>query len=130
MASTPTSVLYIDDDPEEFEIFQEAFVALIPSGRCLWANTCTKGLALVQSGFLPDYIFVDGYMPMKGAPDCITELRKVKDLAKVPIVLYSGQSRAFQMEVSDQFQPISIIHKPNTLEGLRKTITSVFKKEP
>src|SRR5688572_9855832 len=62
-----------------------------PNIHCLsYSNSvdAVKELRKKQSA-IPDYIFLDINMPMISGPECLLELRKIEELAQVPIIMFS-----------------------------------------
>lgn len=83
-------ILTAEDDPEDFEFFQEAIREIDPSIVLFWA---TNGLELLkildQSILIPDYIFLDINMPRMDGHTCFAEIKKHEKFRDVPVVVYS-----------------------------------------
>lgn len=80
--------LLIDDDEDEFMIFNEALAQVDESGICRWADSAEAALALLQSE-TPDIIFLDLNMPRISGLECLKEMKKLDQLQDVPIIVYS-----------------------------------------
>jgi CheY-like chemotaxis protein len=53
-------ILFIDDDPEDFEIFCEASQTISEHINCIFKHNGVEGLRYLQhASVLPDYIFLD-----------------------------------------------------------------------
>ncbi len=83
-------ILTAEDDPEDFEFFQEAIREIDPSIVLFWA---TNGLELLnildQSILIPDFIFLDINMPRMDGRTCFAEIKKHEKFRDVPVVVYS-----------------------------------------
>jgi response regulator of citrate/malate metabolism len=83
------TVLIIDDDAEDTEMFCEALTELFPEAICHTANSCEK-IAATLDNFKPDIIFMDGHMfPTNGA-ECLKKLNELVDRGRVKIIVHSG----------------------------------------
>jgi CheY-like chemotaxis protein len=52
-------VLYVDDDPEDIEIFIEAIKENNSSVNCLIARNGKQAMDILDSDLLPNFIFLD-----------------------------------------------------------------------
>ena len=54
-------ILFVDDDPDDFDIFEEALHQVHPAGNVIHQKDCAAALTVpnASSGSLPDYIFLD-----------------------------------------------------------------------
>lgn len=87
------SILYIDDDIEDSEIFQEAVKAVDPSIRYLNVSSGKDALDLLNStDTLPDHIVMDINMPGMDGKACLREIRNHKKFDAINIVIYSTNS--------------------------------------
>jgi len=79
----------IDDDPDELDIFSEALHEVDPSCSCIWAESPVRALEILKTR-RPDIIFLDINMPRMDGFECLREIRKVDELAGIPVILYSN----------------------------------------
>lgn len=84
------SILYIDDDPEDIEIFQDAAKAVDPSIKFLSARNGMDALNLLNStDSLPTYIVLDINMPGMDGKSCLKEIRREPKFEGIRVVVYS-----------------------------------------
>jgi CheY-like chemotaxis protein len=83
------TILLIDDDSEEHELFSEALKRYNSNITCLTAFNCLKGYELARQK-KPDVIFVDMNLPGTDGLACLRKLKKTKDLRNVTVYIYSG----------------------------------------
>ena len=81
-------ILLIDDDPEELEIMNEALQKGNIEALCMWAGGLQHATRTLQE-IAPDFIFIDMNMPVANGITCLQGLKKNKDLATTPMVMYS-----------------------------------------
>lgn len=82
------TLLCIDDDPEDIELFQEAIKIIDRSTTCVIAMNGKEGLAILNKT-IPDYIFLDINMPVMDGKETLRLIRKDKRLESVPVVVLS-----------------------------------------
>lgn len=84
-------ILFVDDDPEDFEIFREAFEQVNPDGQVVHHRDCDRALEFLRSNAepLPDYIFLDVNMPTMTGEECLKLLKADPDLKKIPVIMYT-----------------------------------------
>lgn len=87
------TILAVDDDDEDVEIFCDAIREIDPSIICLVARTGEEGLTILNSDiYLPDFIFLDINMPGIDGNVCLKEIRKDQRLNNIPVVMFSTYS--------------------------------------
>lgn len=87
------SILYIDDDPEDIEIFEEAVKVVDPSIEYTGAASGREALEFLNAGErLPDYIFLDINMHEMDGKCCLQLLRQDKKFDHINIIVYSTNS--------------------------------------
>jgi len=83
------TILLIDDDEDELEIFQGALKQVPFPIECTQALSAEDGIKILEN-FKPDYIFVDYNMPRQNGLVCLEELKKNDGISNVPIIIYSN----------------------------------------
>lgn len=85
------SVLLIDDDEEDQEIFEDALREVDPLLHCSVADDGEDALALLSDDALlkPDLIFIDMNMPKLNGKQVLQALKRSSTLRDVPVVMYS-----------------------------------------
>ncbi|MFZ6012438.1 MAG: response regulator [Bacteroidota bacterium] len=84
-------VFYVDDDPEDQEIFIEALKTVDPAIDCITANDGKEAYDLLTDYLviLPDIIFLDINMPIMDGLQCLTLLRSDRKIRNIPVIVYS-----------------------------------------
>jgi len=88
-----TTVLYIDDDPDDLTFLQEAFQEVDPTYTILQASDGEEGLQTLQklqaANHLPCLIVLDINMPKMCGRKTFERIRENSSLAAIPIVVFS-----------------------------------------
>jgi CheY-like chemotaxis protein len=86
-------ILAVDDDKEDLEIFKEAVEEVDATIRSVELHNGQDVLDYLQrEGERPDYIFLDINMPIMNGLDCLREIRQMRNLEDVPVVILSTSS--------------------------------------
>jgi CheY-like chemotaxis protein len=87
------SILYVDDDLEDIEIFHEAVKVVDPSIEYIGATSGKEAFVLLRNrSVLPDHMVLDINMPGMDGRTCLQELRKEKNFDSINVVIYSTNS--------------------------------------
>jgi CheY-like chemotaxis protein len=93
------TILNVDDDLEDIEIFCEAVREIDPSILCIVAKSADEALQILHSDIeLPQYIFLDINMPKVDGNACLRQIKKDPRLNKIPVIMYSTYSRRTDLE--------------------------------
>jgi CheY-like chemotaxis protein len=93
------TILNVDDDLEDIEIFCDAVREIDPSIICLVAKSAEEALQILNSDIeLPEYIFLDINMPKVDGNTCLRDIKKDSRLSKIPVIMYSTYSRKADIE--------------------------------
>jgi CheY-like chemotaxis protein len=118
-------VYLIDDDEDEYLLFQQAIKELKIDVEVRYINNCREMLELLNQGHIPDLIFLDLNMPQISGRECVKKIReKLKD--KLSIIIYSTSKYQPDVDGTHQDGANLYVIKPNSFEGLMKTLKGVF----
>jgi|1186.fasta_scaffold398254_2 DNA-binding response OmpR family regulator len=85
------TILLIDDDSDEHQLFSDALVKYNNSITCLTAYNCSEGYSLAQQK-KPDIIFLDMNLPGTHGLACLRKIKKTYPLHDVTVYMYSAGS--------------------------------------
>jgi CheY-like chemotaxis protein len=133
------SILFIDDDSEDTELYCEAVSYLNNSDfladktekvQCLTLNTATKPVDFLSSLIeLPDYIFMDINMPVMGGEECLRHLKSREQFSQIPIIMFSTVCEDYQVRKFLQLGAHDCIQKPVGFNALVKVFSKyIFQK--
>lgn len=107
------SVLLIDDDRDEFDIFQEALKrAELPFNiHCTHFENIEEAISYMRN-FKVDYVFIDYNMPKTNGLQSLSLLKKSGYCNGVPVILYSAFIDNAIEEKAIQLGAYSFLRKP------------------
>jgi CheY-like chemotaxis protein len=122
------TILCIDDDGDDQEIFKDCLTSIDPSIKLLMALTADEAFEVLKHD-TPDYIFLDDGMPKMTGRDFLTELKVQRKKIDIPIIVCSTELSTYAKRDYDQLNLVQkFLKKPNTFEGLCDAIREIIKK--
>jgi CheY-like chemotaxis protein len=109
------TILYVDDDKDDREIFEEIIRELHPEFTCILADGASEALQILTLPPPPLCIFIDINMPKISGIELLKSIRSTEQFKNIPIFMlttsreHEKQTRA--LGATDYFQ------KPNTFHG-------------
>jgi CheY-like chemotaxis protein len=90
MMHKPMTILLVDDDPDDIEIFNDAIKEIDRSITLITAHNGVAALQILASDILekPDHIFLDINMPLMNGLDCLEKIRNEEKLS-IPVTVYT-----------------------------------------
>lgn len=123
-------ILYIDDDQEDREIFQEAISEIGPY-VCNVAVDGKQGIdALENFVVMPDYIFVDVNMPVMNGKQFLEKVKETPRLRSIPVIMYSTTNYAQERIEYFNLGARDVLVKPNTFHDICQLLRSVIENGP
>lgn len=85
------TILLVDDDEDDRNLFVEATKEVDNSINCMSASDGLEALGILRDdrNTIPDYIFLDLRMPGINGEECLIEIKKEPRLAAVPVIVYT-----------------------------------------
>src|SRR5574337_1900167 len=108
--------MLVDDDPDDQDIFRLALEGTGKLSRMIIANDGIEALELLEKEkeLIPDYIFIDLNMPRMGGRQCLSEMRKISRLNKVPLIIFSTSSEQRDIMETMKMGANDYIAKPSS----------------
>lgn len=101
------TILAVDDDADDIEIFCEAVTEVNAAITCLIAQNGNEALTLLREAVhLPQIIFIDSNMPQMNGKKCLTAIKSDDRLQRIPVVMYST---FFSEEDISHFQNMGVV---------------------
>lgn len=122
------NIYLADDDPDDVRFFTEA---LTDVGRLSSLTVSCNGEELIgklaSAGNLPDIIFLDINMPVMNGFECLKQIRSLKHLKDIPVIIFTTSASRVTLEVSYKLGANYFIRKPKDFETLKKILQSVIE---
>jgi CheY-like chemotaxis protein len=124
----PKTLFLIDDDADDLEFFCEAVSAIDQSIICFKSSDSERTLRSFQNYDvpLPDLIFLDLNMPLVDGRTFLTELKKLKCYANVPVVIYSTSAHPKDIEETRKLGAAHFLMKPYSQEMLVHSLNAIL----
>jgi CheY-like chemotaxis protein len=101
-------ILYIEDDSDDLELFQEALSNIDPTINFIPARSPSEVLEKLERNVLkPDAIFVDYHLPVLDGYQCVKDLKNDDRLNHIPIILISSTITSKQV---DDFNTLGVYY--------------------
>lgn len=122
------SILYIDDDEEDREIFKEALETIDPSIICNVVSDGRQGLnTLEELVVVPDFIFVDVNMPVMNGKQFLKELKKTIRLRTIPVIMYSTTSQPREIQEYARLGASEFLIKPASFKKVCEVLSNIIE---
>src|SRR5690349_18486741 len=121
-------ILLIDDDEDEMEIFSEALDEINKPMSCIQSTSATAAMSVLDY-MVPDYIFLDLSMPGINGLRCLEEIKKIKNLSKVPVILYSNFINEDTSQKAIELGAAACIKKPQKVSELAEILNEIFSMD-
>jgi CheY-like chemotaxis protein len=113
------TILYIDDDPEDQEVFKDAINIVSPHTKIYFARDGREGFSILDKiDAPPDYIFLDINMPEMDGKEFLNMVKNTHMLKTTPVVMYSTSSNPVDIKEYKKLGAVDFIVKPNNFTGV------------
>jgi CheY-like chemotaxis protein len=120
----------VDDDPDDQELFVEALQKLDESCKCITAFNGQEALQkLDEILFIPHFIFLDLNMPRMNGKQFLAEIKKLKTLQDIPVIIYSTSTDKKDILDSIELGAVYFLEKPNRFDDLTKTLSNIISRK-
>ena len=120
------TILYVDDDSEDREIFIEILEEIDPAIKVVEASNGIETINILATCDLPDMIFLDINMPLLNGDQTLAEIRKDERLNNTTVVMYSTNVSQTSIPTYKNLNA-QYINKPFTVNEGIKVLTHVIK---
>jgi CheY-like chemotaxis protein len=127
---TTTTILLVDDDPDDLFILSDAFKTMDPSCEIIEAYDGDAALQLLEElgkrNVVPDLIVLDINMPVLDGRELLKILKTNDSYKEVPVVVYTTSSNLFDKLHCEQYH-VDLITKPSTLDNIIQAVTLMLR---
>lgn len=120
-----THILLIDDDEDELEILTAALHKIPLAFDCMWVQSTEHAMQILNH-YTPDYIFIDYNMPKSNGLTCLSEIKKLKNMQDIPVILYSNCIDEVNSKQALSLGAVSCIEKPTKMNALVNELKNIL----
>lgn len=117
--------LLADDDPDDWEIFQEGLQKTAPSHVLHWVKHGDHVVAGVKE-ILPDILFLDLNIPGCDGIECLRMIKKEPVLKDLTIVIYTTSNAPDHVKECYRLGASRYLLKPVNYSGIFKGLELIF----
>lgn len=124
----PIKILYADDDEDDRDLFRQALNDAHTDAKLTMVEDGDKLMKYLASvdGKHPDIIFLDINMPCKNGKLCLKEIRRIEELDKVPVIMFSTSSYKEDIEETFRDGANLYVSKPVFFEDEVNILKKIF----
>lgn len=118
-------LLIADDDQDDIGFFKETLDDIT---KDIKVSIVQNGAELMEflNSTVPDIIILDVNMPCKTGIECLTEIRQIHSLGRVPVVIYSIATNEKQVDKTFELGANLYFEKPSTYQGMKDGLTKIL----
>lgn len=107
------TILHIDDDNDDRELFASAVYEISKTAKCVSFSDANKALKSLESlEVAPDYIFLDLNMPMMNGQEFLSAIKTNLNLNHIPVIIFSTSSHPATIQLLIEMGAEAFITKP------------------
>ena len=109
------SLLIVDDDADDRQLFVEAVKEIDTRIECIAAKDGQQALEMLKNSrdHLPDLIFLDLRMPRFNGRRCLLEIKNDERLRHIPVIIYTTSRELNESRELKDLGAVHFISKPN-----------------
>lgn len=120
-------IFLADDDEDDQIFFRESLESLGIKAELTMFNDGVELIDQLKNNPLkPDIIFLDLNMPKCNGVDCLTMIRKERDFAKVPVIIYSTSKQKNDIVTTYNLGANLYVKKPNDYQSLPQLLKRIL----
>jgi len=124
------TLMIIDDDPDDVQIFCEAIHEVDKKIRCLTSGSAEEGLLFLKNAMIkPEYIFLDLNMPRMNGKQCLEQLKKNAQFSEIPVIIYTTSKIKKDADDTMHLGASLFLTKPNKFEDLVNALKNILEKK-
>lgn len=124
------SILLIDDDNDDCELFGEALQEVNADILLKCISDGCEAISYLEgsSTELPKLIFLDINMPRMDGWECLAALKAREEFKEIPIYMYSTSTLPEDRQKAMARGALDLINKPNDYSVLKQVIRQAIEK--
>ena len=119
-------MLLTDDDADDLMLFEEAIREIPLSVQLLSVDNGFELLRLLDSNYLPNFIFLDVNMPGKSGKECLREIKSNPQLHDISVIMYSTSNNRDDIDTCYTRGADLYVIKPSLFTDIVKMLQKVL----
>jgi CheY-like chemotaxis protein len=124
------SILLIDDDQDDQELFEEAINEIDPTLQCKVASSAMEAMKLLEQDNPPDFVFLDLNLPCINGKQFLKYIRQHKSFKKITVVVYTTSKLDDDVNETKKIGAQHFLTKPKYFSQLKKAIELIVLSNP
>jgi CheY-like chemotaxis protein len=124
-------ILYVDDDPDDTELFTEVVKQYHPEFTVKTANNGFEAIKQLftgkSHGIFPCLIIMDINMPIFNGRDAMQQIKRDNHLKTLPLVMFTTSPKQPDSKLFEE-NGVEIIQKPANYELLKITVADILTR--
>lgn len=121
------TILLIDDDTDDTELFKEALFEIDQSVILNRTGDGQEAIDTLDTLKIPDMIFLDINMPGMNGWQFLSEIKANLKYRDIPVIMYTTSSEPEEVKKSLALGALCFIPKPSNYEDLKRVINFFVK---
>lgn len=121
------TILYVDDDADDRQIFVESVNAIDAHFTCATARDGLEALTYLDANELPDVVFLDINMPLMDGKACLAEIRSNKRTSGLPVIIFTTSNDPGERGECEVLGANDFIRKPVSYPEMKNILASTFR---
>jgi CheY-like chemotaxis protein len=121
------TLLCIDDDPDDVEMFCEAVETFCSTCRCVIAWNGREALRILQT-LRPDFVFLDMNMPIMDGKETLKYIRENQCLKDLPVCILSTSINPDEVAMLKKLGANNCLIKPGEFDALCSDLKLLLEK--
>ena len=127
MLSDKLVLILADDDPDDWEVFQEGVEEVAPPHILHWVKHGDQIVPAIKE-VTPDILFLDLNLPGGSTGiDCLRMIKEDQSLRNLPVVIYTTSSATAQVKECYSLGASRYLLKPVNYSGIFKGLKLIFR---
>jgi CheY-like chemotaxis protein len=118
-----TAVLYVDDDQEDQEVFQEVLSKIQPALRCYLASSGNEAFHILWSlDEMPAAIYLDMNMPIQNGLEVLKALKSEARFSAIPTFVLTTSKSSQDIATANALGAAGYFVKPTSLTDVEELL--------
>jgi CheY-like chemotaxis protein len=119
------TILLVDDDSDDRQLFCEALECVDASVICYYATDGKEALDVLAKKETPQLIFLDINMPHMNGWQCLKAIKESEIYKHIPVLMYSTSSNQREVDMALNLGALCFFTKPDNFSELKNILEVV-----